>query len=73
MASPPSPPQPDMGDFETRRARPLAAGDSSGDDATVRRQLVEPNLSGVALGDGVRRQEAKLTTSRIKEAARSVK
>ena len=37
-----------------------AAGHGPGDDAAVGRQLVQPDLSGVALGDRVRRQEAEL-------------
>ena len=57
-----SPTQPDVSHFEARRTRPRSAGDRSGDNATISHQLVEPDLSGVALGDRVRRQEAKLTT-----------
>ena len=53
-------PQPDVGDFQARRPRPRAAGDGPGDDAAIGGQLVEPDLSGVALGDRVRGQEAEL-------------
>ena len=66
-------PQPDMGDFEARRARPLAAGDRPGDDAAVGRQLVETDLSGIALGDGVRGQEAALTALSQQPSARRKK
>ena len=37
------------------------------------RQLVEPDLSGITLGDRVRRQETELTPSRSSDAARRKK
>ena len=44
-----------------------------GDDAAVGCQLVEPHLSGVALGNRVRRQEAELPSLPQQETARKAK
>ena len=60
--APRSPAEPDVGHFEAGCTRPGRLGDGTGDDASFRRQLVEPDLSGVTLCDGVRRQETKLSS-----------